>query len=168
MSWIVVAIGVFAWVIYDNLTSGTVNLTTERQVIYLAAMSGMTDPVKLTKLAKAFDKEGLSEQAAALRKRANLPNVSPAVQAQRQEALKQALSSTDPTAVRIVADALEKEGVGATAALLRQYADGLVAATTIAPIATAVPVAGESEEEENISGDIPENGDISRDSEVSS
>jgi hypothetical protein len=160
-----IAAGVALWRYHANKRSkGT--LTPERRAVYTSAMTFLRDPAKLNKLADAFDKGGLKTQATALRKRSVLPTLPKNVQAARQQALKQGLSSTDPVAVNTLADAFEKSGAMASATMLRQYALGLKVTAPIKPIPVpsllppeeppAEPVTPESVAQDNlIVADIP-------------
>jgi hypothetical protein len=128
------AIAVGAWVIYSNIKEGSINLNPERAGIHAFAMRFVKDPAKLNKLADAYDREGLSVQAASLRKRAALPSLNPKVQATRQAALKAGLKSTNPVAVEKLATAFDKQGAGASADILKQYAAGLKVQATVPPV----------------------------------
>jgi hypothetical protein len=99
------------------------------------AMKFAKDPSKLVVLADAFDAAGLHEQARALRKRSKLPSLPANVQAARQKAMRDALSSMDPDHVKALAKAFEMEGLGSAAAILKDYAAGLESAAEIHPVA---------------------------------
>lgn len=103
-------------------------LTAERKLIFDAAMRDLTDPVKLRKLADAFDAEGLPDQAKQLRARAAMLEAPPSVQAAQQAAKAQALATTDPSkaaAVQNLANAFATQGDPSSAAQLSQAAQAL-------------------------------------------
>lgn len=101
-------------------------LTPERKKIYEAAMksSGLS-PDKVRALADSFEKEGLKEEAANLRKRAALMELPPDVKAARRKAYKRGMKSNDPAAVTKLANAFHKEGALSAAQSLHKYAAGL-------------------------------------------
>jgi hypothetical protein len=121
------------WRYYAHKTN-VGELTPERQAVYSMAMTFEKDPVRLTTLADAFKTAGLYEQARALRNRAKLPTLPANVQLARGQALKAALSSTDPVAVRGLALVFESEGAGSAAGILRDYAQGLEQSLPIPPV----------------------------------
>jgi hypothetical protein len=131
-----IPIGLFIlWRYYANVHANTGDLTPERQAVYEMAMKFARDPQKLAVLADAFDSAGLHKEASALRKRSKLPSLPANVQAARQRALREALSSMDPDHVKKLAVAFEAEGLGSAAAILRDYASGLESAADVHPIA---------------------------------
>jgi len=141
-------LGLFVlWRYYANKSADEGDFTPERQAVYDVAMNLTQNPEKLRVLANAFENAGLVAQAKALRKRASLPNVSKDVQAQRQRAMKAALSSTDPKAVRDLADAFEAEGLGRAAGMLREYATGLAQALEVPPVRVTPPAATPPDEQ---------------------
>lgn len=103
-------------------------VTPERQVIYETAMNEVLEPEKILKMAEAFDKQGLSNQAKLLRKRAALRTLPKEIKQQRKEIFQKAMEIKDPAkkdAIRKVAAAFHGEGaVGSAEALLR-YAESL-------------------------------------------
>jgi|ERR1700690_3244155 len=121
------------WRYYAHKTNDG-DLTPERQAVYSMAMSFEKDPERLNTLSDAFRKAGLYEQARALANRAKLPTLPANVQLARAQALKAALSSTDPTAVRGLALVFESQGAGASAGFLRDYAQGLEQSLSIPPV----------------------------------
>src|SRR6202142_4279559 len=102
------------WRYYAHKTNDG-DLTPERQAVYSMAMSFEKDPERLNTLSDAFRKAGLYEQARALANRAKLPTLPANVQLARAQALKAALSSTDPTAVRGLALVFRAQGQGLSA-----------------------------------------------------
>jgi hypothetical protein len=130
-----IPVGLFIlWRYYVNKAALSGELTPERQAAYTMAMSFARDPDKLRVLADAFDDAGLKEQARSLRKRAALPTLPKNVQEARAKALKAALSSVDVKAIRALADVFESQGMGASASMLRDYAQGLEQAENIHPV----------------------------------
>jgi hypothetical protein len=121
------------WRYYAHKTN-VGELTPERQAVYSMAMSFEQNPERLTALADAFKSAGLFEQARALRNRAKLPTLPANVQLARAQALKAALSSTDPVAIRGLALVFESQGAGASAGILRDYAQGLEQSLAIPPV----------------------------------
>lgn len=97
-------------------------LTAERKKVYIAALKSLKDPVKLRQLADAFEKEGLTKEAAMLRKRAKLRELPPKVKKKRRSAYRKGMKSKDPRAVNALANAFQKEGATGAAASLRRYA----------------------------------------------
>jgi hypothetical protein len=100
-------------------------MTPERKQIFESALRTLKEPDKLRTLADAYEKEGLKDEAALLRKRAILREMPADVRAKRQEAFGAAMRSTDPKKVEAVALAFQKEGATGAAANLRKYAAGL-------------------------------------------
>jgi hypothetical protein len=100
-------------------------MTPERKKVYIAALNSLKDPVKLRQLADAFEKEGLTKEAAMLRKRAKLRELPPKVKKQRRAAYRKAMKSKSPTAVARLAKAFQKEGATGAAASLQRYAKAL-------------------------------------------
>lgn len=103
-------------------------VTPERQVVYETAMNDVLEPEKILKMAEAFDKQGLPNQAELLRKRAALRTLPKEIKLQRKEIFQKAMDIKDPSkkdAIRKVAAAFHGEGaVGSAEALLR-YAESL-------------------------------------------
>jgi hypothetical protein len=130
-----IPIGLFlVWRYYANAHANTGDFTPERAAVYAMAMKFAKDPSKLQTLADAFDDAGLHDQARALRKRSKLPSLPANVQAARQKAMREALASTDAEHVKKLAAAFEQEGLGAAAAILKDYASGLESAQDIHPV----------------------------------
>jgi hypothetical protein len=121
------------WRYYAHKTN-VGELTPERQAVYSMAMSFERDPERLNTLANAFKEAGLFEQARALRNRAKLPTLPANVQLARTAALKAALNSTDPASIRGLALVFESQGAGASAGILRDYAQGLEQSLAIPPV----------------------------------
>jgi len=86
-------------------------------------MRWWTDAVKLKGLASIFQQHGHPAHANQLMARANLPqSKSPST---HDEAVRRAVASNNPDAIRSVADAFQQTGRGATAAFLHNVADGV-------------------------------------------
>lgn len=96
------------------------------QLIFQQAIDEVKDVNKLKALAKAFREQGLIPQADLLEKRARLRELPPEIKAARKDTFRRAMSSSEPKAVRAVANAFEKEGANGAANALRSYADSLV------------------------------------------
>jgi hypothetical protein len=91
--------------------------------------SACKDPVRLRKLADAFEGKGLAQEADMLRKRATLRELPEDVKKARKDALRKLLACTDPAKVLVGADAFESQGCTGAAMRLREYASGLSIAT---------------------------------------
>lgn len=100
-------------------------MTPERQIIYETLLKSQKDPAVLAKFSSIFRNEGFPAEADLLAKRAKLRIMPPAQRAQRKQILQDALASTNPTAVKAVADAYHAEGATGAAAQLMQHAAGL-------------------------------------------
>ncbi len=100
-------------------------MTPERKFIFNAIMKTETNPAKLLRISKEFRKEGLIEEADALKARSELPNVSGEMRARYEGAFRKAMMSGDPDAVEKVASAFQQKGMGATCEMLNGYARGL-------------------------------------------
>lgn len=101
-------------------------MTPERKKVYVAALNSLKDPVKLRELADTFEKEGLTKEAAMLRKRAKLRELPPKVKKQRRTAYRKAMRSKNPQAVLKLANAFHTEGATGAAASLRKYAKAVM------------------------------------------
>jgi len=121
-----ILIGVGSVVCYKLWQKKTGQMNPERQQIYEQALVSLADPVSLRNLADAFQKEGLTEQADMLRKRAALREMPEDVKEGRRRALAKGLKSEDKVGVATLADAFEKEGAVGAAQRLRDYLAGLV------------------------------------------
>ena len=130
--WLPIAL-LLLWRYYANKNNPT-DLTPERQAVYSMAMTFTKDPQRLEILAKAFSDAGLTEQAKALRNRSRLPTLPENVKAARAQALKAALSSTDPVAIKALAKVFESQGMGAAANMLKDYAQGLDQMMNVPPV----------------------------------
>lgn len=93
-----------------------------------------TDPVKLEKMADAFEKAGHKDEAEQLRDRAKL-RAHPKEELQEwSDVIKKALVSTKPDAIRDVARAFKRKGATNIADMLEQYAIGLQTLTKVPPV----------------------------------
>ena len=108
-----------------NSTKGV--MTPERTIVYETALSKLKDSVKLHQLADAFESEGLRPQANVLRKRAALRDLPREVREARRTVFRKAMSSTDATAVKQIANAYRADGATGAADALDKYAAGLTA-----------------------------------------
>lgn len=106
-------------------------MTAERQIVYQTALESLKEPWKLNKLADAFEKQGLREQADHLRKRAALKTQPSDVKAKRNEAFRKGMQSNDPAAIRKLAQAFSSVGADGAAANLRRRADALSVQTGV-------------------------------------
>jgi len=97
----------------------------ERAVIYETALNHCKDSDKLRQMATVFRDQGHVAEADMLIKRALLREAPPEVQAARKEAFKKGLSSTDPAAVRALANAFDGQGATGAAGELREHARAL-------------------------------------------
>lgn len=113
-------------------------MTIERKAIFNTGML-LQDINKLETLARAFDDEGLPDQAITLRKRAALVSMPPDQALTYSQIVKQALSSNNPDAVDSVADQFESLGATSTASLLHEYANGLRTVQNVKPIQLVPP-----------------------------
>lgn len=95
----------------------------ERKKIYEAALESLTDPEKLRRMADEFEKEGLTLQAAMLRKRADLRSL-PREQIEKYHEIRdKALKSENVDAILRLADAFETITATGEAKKLRNHAE---------------------------------------------
>lgn len=97
----------------------------DREKVYQEAMKNLRDGTKLRTLADAFDKEGLTQEADMLRKRAALREQPEPVKKARREAFKKAMGSTDKTGVLKMSEEYKNLGATGAAEALRVYAETL-------------------------------------------
>lgn len=101
-------------------------MTAERTKIFNAALAGgMQDPDNLEKLAKTFAGEGLPEQAALLKQRANLKRLPNEIKLARRQVWRKAVKSKNKDGILRLASAYDKEGCTSAAMRLREIASGL-------------------------------------------
>jgi hypothetical protein len=100
-------------------------MTPKRQAIYETALSDVTDPKLLLKLADAFEKEHLLEQAIMLRKRAWLRALPPEVKEKRDKVFRKAMASNKKDAILKLAKEFHEQGATGAARALYRRADGL-------------------------------------------
>lgn len=116
-------------------------MTNDRRKIYETAMSA-NPPLPADQyiaLAAMYDSEGLPSYGDALRKRANLLNLSPEAKATRKAAIQKILGSADSSVARIAANICETDGAYGSAKTLRDYADALDQAALQQMIAPPAP-----------------------------
>lgn len=121
------AIGGGGWLI-SKMTKKK-GMTPDRDKIYQEAMKNVRDGDKLRALAIVYDKEGLTNEADMLRKRAALREQPEEAKKARREAFKKTMSSTDHDGIIKVAEEFEKVGATGAAEALRTYAGTLKAPT---------------------------------------
>lgn len=103
-------------------------MTAKRQVIFARAMERVQDPADLNALAATFAGEGLTTEAAMLRKRASLRSLPKDKKENRKAAFRKAMASDDADTVAGVASAFAGEGAIDAAKTLRTHADAVRAA----------------------------------------
>jgi hypothetical protein len=119
----VIGLGVTAaYKVYKKRNQG---MTPERRKVYESALNTLKDPEKLRVLGAAFKREGLTEEATMLNKRAKLRELPPDVKAGRRDAFKKGMTLKNPINIEKLAVTFEKEGATGAAAALRKYAGGL-------------------------------------------
>jgi len=114
-------------------------MTPERKKIFEQAMKSLSDPVKLRTLAKGYDTAGLKAEGDELRKRAALRDAPKKLQEERTTAFRKALTTTDPSKVKLVADAFQKIGAYGAAQKLRNYMKDLGATSIKTPTVSTAP-----------------------------
>jgi hypothetical protein len=107
------------------------SLSSAAAAVHGEAMCWWTDPAKLTALADIFEKNGHPAEGADLRARATIANAQPKAPASHEDAVRRAIASDNPAAIRSVATAFQKSGKGATATFLNNVADGVEAAKEV-------------------------------------
>jgi hypothetical protein len=112
-------------------------MTAERHVVFQSALDVVKEPEKLNKLADAFDKQGLKEQATLLRQRAKLRTLPKDVKGKRREIFRSAMTSTNIEAIRSLSKAFEKEGATGSARELELRARALEATKNAVNTGTA-------------------------------
>ena len=101
-------------------------MTPDRQKIFHAALAGgMQDPDNLDQLAKEFENQGLPDQGALLRQRANLRRLPNEIKLARRKVWRKATKSTNRSGMIALADAYEREGCTSAAMRLREIIAGL-------------------------------------------
>jgi hypothetical protein len=123
-----------AYVMAKKPEPGVMN-PNRQSILDTALTSKDVEPAQLRALAKVFADNGLPLQADLLEKRAKLRELPPDVKEARKAAFRAAMESTNPAAIRFVADAFETEGATGAAAALRKRAFDLEH-----PAAAPVPV----------------------------
>jgi hypothetical protein len=103
-------------------------MTAKRKLIYTRAMETIKDPGELTKLADAFESEGLPVEATMLRKRAKLRDLPQDTREKRRGFFRKAMASDNPDVITQVAAAFEAEGAIDAAKSLKDHAVAVRAA----------------------------------------
>lgn len=122
-------VGLGAWHWYQNQTPGV--MTAERKAVYLTVMRFERDPAKIKYWADWFAKEGFTSQARNLRNRIQVPQITGERRNHRSDIVKRALTSNNASAIMDVAEEFEKQGHGATAGFLHEYAQGMALADSL-------------------------------------
>jgi len=120
----VILLGSGTWYAVSKRTKNA-GMTAERKVIFDQLINQPQDPDLLREMADVFDKHGLKEQGALLRKRANLRELPPETKETHKQIFREAMASKDPAYVLGIAVAFDKQGATGNAAALRKYAAGL-------------------------------------------
>lgn len=100
-------------------------LTEERKIVLEVALDTLKDPSKLNELAGAYERNGLPDQGALLRKRAKLRTLPKALKDARSEAFRKGMGSTNAEGIRKLAQAFHNEGATGAAAALEERAKGV-------------------------------------------
>lgn len=101
-------------------------MTAERKGIYKNALAGgIQEPAKLDELAKAFEQQGLKEEAKLLRKRSTLRRLPDEIKTARKEIFRKACESKNKPGILAIAQAYDDEGCTSAAQRLREVASGL-------------------------------------------
>jgi len=103
-------------------------MTAQRKLAYERAMQSIKSPQDLKTLADSFAGEGLHAEAAMLRKRASLRELSPEVAEQRRDALRRGMASDNPAAIRELASQFAAVGSTDAAKTLLAHAAAVEAA----------------------------------------
>lgn len=103
-------------------------------------LDGKLTPEKYLKAAEMFEKHGLRAEAALLRKRAKIASLPPAEKKRLTNAYGAAMRSNKPDGILAVANALEEMGAVGAAANLREQAQKVHAANSIAPIPSTIEI----------------------------
>jgi hypothetical protein len=149
-----------------------VGMTVKRVQIYQAALATLKDPEKLRTLAQAYEDAGCLAEARILKQRANLRELPKHVRAQRRDVFARAIRSSNPDAVRKVAEAFASEGALGAAENLRRHANSLIEeaelmkvySESIPPAPPTSPTVGEEEDEDDV-GETEEQADAEIDSD---
>lgn len=131
-----------------------VGMTAQRVQIYQAALATLKDPQKLRTLAQAYEDAGCLAEARILKQRAQLRELPKHVRAQRRDVFARAIRSSNPEAVRKVAEAFAAEGALGAAENLRRHANCLVEEAELMKIYSesippTPPAVGEEEDEDD-------------------
>ncbi len=124
--------GLAAWAFFKKKKPRGV-MSPEQKMIYKTALEELKEPEKLLALADAFEKEGFTEQAELLRKRAAIRSQPDDVKAAHKAAFRKGMASVNPLAARNLAKAFHSMGAVGSAAALNNYASGLETAQGKSP-----------------------------------
>lgn len=125
---IVIFVGLVGSAAWRSMKRNPKGLTAERRAIYEGAISSLKEPEKLQELAAEFEREGLKEESAMLRKRAAVRNLPNNVKKQRKAIFRAGMKSKDPDAIKALAAQFGAEGCfGAERDLLERAETLLVA-----------------------------------------
>ena len=124
------ALGV--WRVHVNRVVGV--WTPEKEALYRYGIQHIHDPRRLTQMADHFEKDGFRDRALVFRERAKLVHVSGEAQNNYSHVMRKALASQNPDSIRTVAHRYEKSGRGASAEMLRSYANGLQASREVGAV----------------------------------
>lgn len=133
-------------------------MSPERQRIYESALTTLKEPMKLRELAKVYRKEGFPAEADVLEKRAALRELPQDVKAKRVEVFKKAVNSTNPEAIKAVANAFAGEGCYGAACRLHEHAESLLV-DALVPLPKLPEDDGEDEEVESDVGEEESEGE---------
>lgn len=116
-------VGISAWVAHKRSKKG--QMTPTRQKVFNKVLTDVKEPAKLETMSKAYQKEGLTEQAQILAARAKSAALSPEKKQARRVIFKKGMKLQDPAKVNVLAEAFRKQGAVGAAAALKQYGAGL-------------------------------------------
>ena len=136
-------VGLVALAAYRASRPGTGIMTPERRLVFQHALNKVDPPLtpdQLNELADIFDSQKLPAYSEILRLRSKVRAQSPELKAAHRAAYRKGMASTDPLSVRVLATAFEAQGKTASAASLRNYADGLEVAAATGPVGPPAPI----------------------------
>ncbi len=111
-------------------------MTAERKLIFDQLINQEQPTSTLIEMAGFYERNGLTDQADLLRKRAKLRDLSPETKAAHKQAFRDGMSSKDPDGVEALAKAFAKQGKTGNAAALRTYARNLRTTQALASVQT--------------------------------
>lgn len=160
---IAIAVGLTGTAIWRAFSRKPKGMSAQRRAIYEGAISSLKEPAKLRELATEFEREGLKEEAAMLRKRAAVRELPNPIKKERKKIFKAGMASKDPEAIRALAAQFGAEGCFGAERDLMERADTLlveVEEEEIPPDEYAEDEAPEEDEEpedDETTEDPPEN-----------